>query len=103
MEESKVPRPFSFDEFETLISGIELLSTLGRKISAVVSQQPCEYLIQEATMAFVKMMKSVQAFLRFIPSRQFHAQEVEFAVDLFLSLSHSPSGYGRCYFVSVPC
>jgi hypothetical protein len=82
MEQSEAPRPFSFTEFETLISGIELIYTLGRRISDAVGGQPCEYLIQEATMAFVKLMMSVQAFLRFIPSSKFHAQEVEFAVDL---------------------
>jgi hypothetical protein len=76
------PRPFSFPEFETLISGIELTYTLGRRISDAIGGQPCEYLIQEATMAFVKLLMSVQAFLRFIPSSKFHAQEVEFAVDL---------------------
>jgi len=82
MEQPKAPRPFSFTEFETLIAGIELTCTLGRRISDAVGGQPCEYLIEEATMAFVKLMMSVQAFLRFIPSSKFHAQEVEFAVDL---------------------
>jgi len=72
----------SFEEFETLVSGIELTYTLGRRISDAVGGQPCEYFIQEATMAFVKLLMSVQAFLRFIPSSKFHAQEVEFAVDL---------------------
>jgi hypothetical protein len=82
MEQSKAPRPFSFAEFETLILGIELTCMLGRRISEPVGGQPCKYLIQEATMAFVKLMMSVQAFLRFIPSSKFHAQEAEFAVDL---------------------
>lgn len=82
MERSQAPAPFSFKEFETLISGIELTYTLGRRISEAAGGQSCEYLIREATMAFVKVMKSVQAFLRFIPSSKFHAQEVEFAVDL---------------------
>jgi hypothetical protein len=82
MEQSEPPRPFSFKEFETIIFGVELLSQLGRRISDAACGQPCEYLIREATMAFVKLMMSVQAFLRFIPSSKFHAQEVEFAVDL---------------------
>jgi len=82
MERSEAPRPLSFAEFETLIAGIELISTLGKRISETIGSKPCHYLIQEATMAFVKMMMSVQAFLRFIPSSRFHAREVEFAVDL---------------------
>jgi len=82
MEQPKAPPPFSFKEFETLIFGIELTYTLGRRISEAAGGQPCEYLIQEATTAFVKLLMSVQAFLRFIPSSKFHAQEVEFAVDL---------------------
>jgi hypothetical protein len=76
------PRPFSFTEFETLISGIELTWTLGRRISEAAGGEPCHYLIQEATMAFAKLIMSVSAFLRFIPSSRFHAQEVTFAVDL---------------------
>jgi hypothetical protein len=74
--------PFSFKQFGTLIYGIELLSAIGRKVSDAVAGQPSEFLIQEATMAFVKMMMSIQAFLRFIPSSRFHAREVEFAIDL---------------------
>ena len=74
--------PFSFTQFETLINGIERLSDYGRRISDSVAKEPCEFLIQEASMAFVKMMMSVQAFLRFIPSSRFHAKEVEFAIDL---------------------
>jgi len=74
--------PFSFQQFNTLINGIERLSDYGRRISDSIAGQPCEYLIQEATMAFVKTMMSVQAFLRFIPSSRFHGKEVEFAIDL---------------------
>src|SRR5271170_5925370 len=82
MKQFKAPRPFSFTQFETLIAGIELTYTLGARISGAVGGQPCEYLIREATMAFAKLMMSVQAFLRFIPSSQFHAQEIELAIDL---------------------
>jgi hypothetical protein len=82
MEQSKAPRPFSFTEFETLIAGIELIYTLGRRFSDAIGGQRSEYLIHIATMAFVKLLMSIQAFLRFIPSSKFHAQEVEFAVDL---------------------
>jgi hypothetical protein len=74
--------PFSFKEFNTLINGIERLGDYGRRVSDAIAKQPCEFLIQEASMAFVKMMMSLQAFLRFIPSSRFHAKEVEFAIDL---------------------
>jgi hypothetical protein len=74
--------PFSFKEFNTLIYGIELLSAIGRRVSDALAGQPCEFLIQEASMAFAKTMMSLQAFLRFIPSSRFHAKEVEFAIDL---------------------
>jgi hypothetical protein len=79
---SEPPPPFSFKQFNTLIDGIERLSDYGRRVSDSIASQPCEYLIQEATMAFVKPMMSVQAFLRFIPSSRFHAKKVEFAIDL---------------------
>jgi len=82
MDRSEAPRALSFAEFETLNAGIELISTLGRRISETIGGKPCHYLIQEATMAFVKMLMSVQAFLRSIPSSRFHAREVEFAIDL---------------------
>jgi hypothetical protein len=82
MGESEKPPENTFRDFGTIIYGIEFLSAIGRRVSDAVAQKPCEYLIQEATMAFVKTMMSLQAFLRFIPSSKFHAKEVEFAVDL---------------------
>ena len=65
-----------------MIRGIELIYTLGRRISDAAAGQGCEYLIQEASMAFVKTMMSLQAFLRFIPPSRFHASEGEYPVDL---------------------
>jgi hypothetical protein len=74
--------PFSFDQFTTMIGGIELTYKIGRRISDAGAGQVCEYLIQEATMAFAKTMMSLQAFLRFIPSSRFHAKEGEYPIDL---------------------
>ena len=81
-ERSEGSCPFSFAKFNTLVHGIELIYTLGRRISDANAAQPCEYLIQEATMAFVKTMMSLQAFLRFIPSSSFHAKEGAYPIDL---------------------
>ena len=78
----KPSSPFSFAEFNKIIGGIELIYTIGRRISDANSGQRCEYLIQEATMAFVKTMMSLQAFLRFIPSSRFHAKDGDYAIDL---------------------
>ena len=71
-ERSEGSCPFSFAKFNTLVHGIELIYTLGRRISDANAAQPCEYLIQEATMAF----------LRFIPSSSFHAKEGAYPIDL---------------------
>jgi len=79
---SSASPPFSFRQFNKVIFGIELLYALGRRVSEATVSQACEFLIQEASMAFVKTLMSVQAFLRFIPSSRFHAKEVEFAIDL---------------------
>jgi hypothetical protein len=82
MKLSESSAPFSFAEFNTMIGGIELLYGLGRRVSDAVAKRPCEYLIQEASMAFVKALMSVQAFLRFIPSSRFHVKEGEYPIDL---------------------
>jgi hypothetical protein len=82
MKASEPSLPFSFTEFNTMIGGIELLFTLGRRVSDAMAKQFCEYLIQEASMAFAKTMMSVHAFLRFIPSSRFHAKEGEYPIDL---------------------
>lgn len=74
--------PFSFPEFNEMIQRIELIYGIGRRLSDAGVGQGCEYLIQEATMAFVKTMMSLQAFLRFIPSSRFHAKEGEYPIDL---------------------
>jgi hypothetical protein len=74
--------PFSFKQFNDLIAGIELLYQLGGRLSAATTNQPCEYLIQEATIAFVKTMMSVLGFLRFIRSSRYHAREIDVVTDL---------------------
>jgi hypothetical protein len=76
------PPLFSFDEFNTLVLGTEMLYSVGRKLSNGIAKQPCEYLIQEASMAFVKTMMSVLGFLRFIPSSRFFAGIQEVVIDL---------------------
>jgi hypothetical protein len=74
--------PFSFKQFDDLIAGIELLYQLGRRLSAATTNQSCEYLIQEAKMAFVKTMMGVLGFLRFIQSSRYHAREIDVVTDL---------------------
>src|SRR5882672_2174130 len=72
---------FSFRQFNTLIAGIELLYKLGRRLPDATANQQCEYLVQEASMAFVKMLMSLLGFLRFIPPSRFHAEK-EVVIDL---------------------
>jgi hypothetical protein len=55
---------------------------MGSRLSQAIEQQPCEYLIQEASMAFTKALMSLLGFLRFIPFSRFHAKEGESIVDL---------------------
>jgi hypothetical protein len=82
MKPSEASPPFSFIEFNKMLGDIEFLYALGRRVSDAIAKQPCEFLIQEASVAFVKAMMSIQAFLRFIPSSQFHAKEGEYPIDL---------------------
>jgi hypothetical protein len=74
--------PFSFNEFNHLIEGTEMLYALGKRLSIAVQKQRCEYLIQEALMAFVKMMMSLLGYLRFIPSSRYHAKAIDVVMDL---------------------
>jgi hypothetical protein len=48
----------------------------------LIAKQPCEYLVQEASMAFVKTMMSVFGFPRFIPASRFFANAGETVTDL---------------------
>jgi hypothetical protein len=73
---------FSFRQFNTLIAGIELLYKLGRRRSDATANQNAEYLIQEAFMAFVKMLMSLLGFLRFIPSSKYYAKVIVMPTDL---------------------
>ena len=68
------PTPLSFSEFEDLIKNIERFYALGSRLSQAIEKQPCEYLIQEASMAFTKALMSLVGFLRFIPSSELHAR-----------------------------
>jgi hypothetical protein len=76
------PSQFSSANFNTLVSGIELLYGVGRKISDATTNQRCEYLIQEASMAFVKAMMSVFGFLRFMPPSGYYANAGAVVTDL---------------------
>jgi hypothetical protein len=69
-------------EFEDLIKNIERFYSLGSRLSQAVERQACEYLIQEASMAFTKALMSLVGFLRFISFSQFFAREDEFITDL---------------------
>jgi hypothetical protein len=73
---------FSFEKFNTLVAGVELLYKLGRRLSDATANQNCEYLVQEASMAFVKMLMSLLGFLRFVPSSQYYAKVIEVVTDL---------------------
>jgi hypothetical protein len=79
---SNIPPPSSFKEFDDLIKNIERFYALGSRLSQAIEQQPCEFLIQEASMAFTKALMTLLGFLRFIPSSQFHAKEGESIIDL---------------------
>jgi hypothetical protein len=76
--------PLSFEDFSELIPYIDRLLGLGKRLSAAPTAQDCkEYLISEASLAFIKTMLSLQGFLRFIPASQFHAkEETDFVIDL---------------------
>jgi hypothetical protein len=82
MDSEPTPSQFSMSNFETLVAGIELLYGVGRKLSDAIARQPCEYLVQEASMAFVKTMMSVFGFLRFIPASRFSGNVGETVTDL---------------------
>src|ERR1700720_1638577 len=75
-------RPFSIEQFNTMILGIEMIYAVGLRLSNAVAAQKCDYLTQEGTMAFAKTMLSVVAFLRFIPSSRYHAKAVHELMDL---------------------
>ncbi len=79
---SEISPPLSFKEFEDLIRNIERFYALGDRLSRAAAKQPCEFLIQEASMAFAKAMMSLLGFLRFIPSSEFFAKEKVVIVDL---------------------
>jgi hypothetical protein len=79
---SDLQPPLSFKEFEDLIRNSEGFYSVGSRLSQTIEKQPCEYLIQEASMAFTKALMSLLGFLRFIPSSRFHAKEGESIIDL---------------------
>src|SRR5215510_14543136 len=76
------PSQFSSSDFNNLIQGTEMLYVVGRRLSDSIARQPCEYLIQEASMAFVKAMMSLSGFLRFIPSSRYFAGVGDVVIDL---------------------
>jgi hypothetical protein len=51
------------------------------RVADAIAEQPCEYLVQEATMAFVKTIMSVFGFPRFIPASRFFANAGETVTD----------------------
>jgi hypothetical protein len=59
-----------------------MIYAVGLRISLSIGGQKCEYLAQEATMAFAKTMLSLLGFLRFIPSSRYHAKEIHVVTDL---------------------
>jgi hypothetical protein len=81
-EKYEKSRPFSIEQFNNMILGIEMIYAVGLRLSNAVAAQKCDYLTQEATMAFAKTMMSVVAFLRFIPSSKYHAKAMHELMDL---------------------
>jgi hypothetical protein len=78
----EIQPPLSLKEFEDLVTNTERFYALGSRLSQAIEHESCEYLVQGATMAFVKALMSLLGFLRFIPSSRFHAKEGENLVDL---------------------
>ena len=73
----------SEEDFNEVIRCIDVLLALGKKLSSALAGQDCkEFLLSEAATVFVKTMLSLQGFLRFIPSSQFHAKEGDIVIDL---------------------
>jgi hypothetical protein len=81
-DNSESSNPFTLEDFKTLITAVEMLYSVGRRLSDSIRDQQCTFLVQEATMAFVKTMMSLLGFLRFIPPSRFFAREVETLTDL---------------------
>jgi len=79
---SEISPPLSFKEFKDLIKNVERLYATGSRLSRAIESQSCEFLIQEASMAFTKALMSLLGFFRFIPSSHFHAKEGESVIDL---------------------
>src|SRR5258708_40294262 len=79
---SDISPPLSFKEYGDLVKNIERFYALGNRLSEAAEKQPCEFLIQEASMAFAKALMSLLGFLRFIPSSRFFAKEGESIIDL---------------------
>ena len=74
--------PFSYDKFNTIVFGLELVYAVGERLSSATQGRPCDYLIREASVAFPKLLLSLLGFLRFIPSSKFYAREAEAVIDL---------------------
>jgi len=83
------PSPLSFKEFEDLIKNIERFYALGSRLSNAAANQACEYLIQEASMAFAKTLMSLAGFLRFIPSSQFFGSNVQRIIGRYGAFSET--------------
>jgi hypothetical protein len=78
----QIPATFSYQQFNTIISGVELLYDIGKRVSIAMQNRPCDFLTREASTAFAKMIMSLLGFLRFIPSSRFHAKEGDLVIDL---------------------
>lgn len=74
--------PLTFSEFNDLIKNIETFYAIGKRLSMAAADQPCPFLIQEASLAFAKTMMSLMGFLRFIRSSQYFASQKESITDL---------------------
>lgn len=56
---SKIWPPLTFKEFEDLVKNTERFYVLGCRLSEAIEKESCEYLIQEASMAFTKDLMSL--------------------------------------------
>lgn len=96
------PSQFSSSDFNNLIQGTEMLYVVGRRLSDSIARQPCEYLIQEASMAFVKAMMSLLGFLRFIPVKSLFCRRWRRRYRFIVGIGYGASGSRRYYFFFLP-
>ena len=101
MSPEAIPSQFSLKNFNTMVAGIELLYGVGRRLSDATANQRCEYLIQEASMAFQFLQPTfsvatfvavlTEAFVETFPqTRPFLSQDEQTIVTNWRAVLRSP-------------